>query len=182
MNENRMSEAYFEWMYHLVCDGHGAKGRSWQRLLEFLHDTEFVYILDMDRNRAEDGIDLRYRFAYENGYNSHTVDEELGHQPSSVLEVMVALSIRCEEQIMDDPEEGNRTEKWFWDMIVSLGLSSLYDGRFNRNFADSVITRFLRREYEPDGRGGLFTIEKCRRDLREVEIWYQMMWHLDNII
>jgi hypothetical protein len=150
--------------------------------MAFLHETEFVYLLDMDKNRAGDGIDLRYRFCYENGYAPDAVDRELEGQPSSVLEMLVALSIRCEEQIMDDPDAGNRTERWFWEMVDSLGLSSLQDGRFNRNFAESVITRFLRREYEPDGRGGLFTIEGCSHDLRTVEIWYQMMWHLDNII
>lgn len=181
MNDDRMNEPYFEWMYHLVCDGKKARGRSWRKLIGFLYETEFVYLLDMDANRAEDGIDLRYRFGYENGYNARMIDEQLNGRECSVLEMMLALSIRCEEHIMDDPAIGNRTEHWFWEMIVSLGLSSLDDRRFNREFAESVMTRFLRREYDADGKGGLFTIERCQKDLRTVDIWYQMMWHLDNI-
>jgi hypothetical protein len=182
MSNDRMRDTYFEWMYHLVCDGPCANGRSWRKLLHFLNETEFISRLKRDSNRASDGVDLRYRFVYENSYDTHAAGEYLGEQPSSVLEVMVALALRCEEQIMTDPGEGDRTDKWFWDMIDSLGLSSLHDGRFNRNIAESVITRFLNREYDPDGRGGLFTIEGCHDDLRNVEIWYQMMWHLDNII
>lgn len=180
MDEDRMSEAYFEWMYHLVRDG--KKGKSWRKLLRFLHESEFVYTLVMDGNRAEDGIDLRYRFAYESGFDTHLIAGHLDGRPCSVLEMLMALSIRCEEHIMDDPTIGDRTGKWFWEMIVSLGLSSMNDARFHRTDAEAIITRFLRREYEQDGRGGLFTVEGCPQDLRTVEIWYQMMWYLDSII
>lgn len=46
----------------------------------------------------------------------------LDNRPCSVLEMIIALAIRLEEHIMDDPDIGNRTGQWFWDMIVSLGL------------------------------------------------------------
>ena len=45
---------------------------------------------------------------------------------------------------------------------------------------DDVIKRFLDRDYEPNGKGGLFTIKNCRQDLRKVEIWYQLCWYLDS--
>ena len=103
------------------------------------------------------------------------------NRPCSVLEMIIALAIRLEEHIMDDPDIGNRTGQWFWDMIVSLGLGSMDDSKFDKAHAIDVIRRFLDRDYGRDGKGGLFTIEHCRYDMRDIEIWYQANWYLDNI-
>lgn len=82
---------------------------------------------------------------------------------------------------MDDPRKGDRTQQWFWGMVNSLGLGSMRDDIFDRGFVDYTINRFLNRDYEPNGKGGLFTIRNCDRDLRTVEIWYQLNWYLDTI-
>ena len=96
--------------------------------------------------------------------------------------MMTALAVRCEEHIMTDPDVGNRTGQWFWQMITNLGLVDMTDSKFDRKYVDLVIQRFLDRTYEPDGKGGLFTIEHCPYDLRTVEIWYQLCWYLDKLI
>lgn len=83
---------------------------------------------------------------------------------------------------MDDTQMGDRAGQWFWGMVHSLGLSPMIDPKFDRQFVDDVITRFLNREYEPDGNGGLFTIRHCAHDLRTVEIWWQLSWYLDSIM
>jgi hypothetical protein len=95
--------------------------------------------------------------------------------------MIMALAIRCEENFMDDPSRGNRTQQWFWGMIRNLGLGSMTDDRFDERAVRKTIEIFLNREYEPDGRGGLFTIRHRREDLRNVEIWYQLCWYLDSI-
>ena len=82
---------------------------------------------------------------------------------------------------MDDPRIGDRTSQWFWGMIVNLGIGAMNDDRFDEKYVDEVIERFLNREYEPDGRGGLFTVKNCDTDLRNVEIWYQLCWYLNGI-
>ena len=148
----------------------------------FLHNTEFVYFLPMDKNRANDGEDLRYRFIEDcSEYNDKEILRYLD-EPCSVFEMMVALAIRCEETIMDDPQVGSRTGQWFWGMIVNLGLGSMIDSRYDAHVVDEIINRFLYREYEPDGKGGLFRIPNCEQDLRTVEIWYQLCWYLDRIM
>lgn len=180
MTRDEIKNRYFEWMCDLVCGDRFSKNISYRKLLIFLHDAEFTYSIPKDGNRAEDGIDLRYRFAYE---NTNIEDAELYLDgPCSVLEMMVALSIRCEETIMDDPNMGLRTGQWFWGMISSLGLGSMNDELYNRRFVEDVILKFLNREYKPNGKGGLFTIRNCDDDLRTVEIWYQMCWYLDSIV
>ena len=83
---------------------------------------------------------------------------------------------------MDDTRYGDRTTQWFWNMIVNLGLGGMVDALVDIEEVDKIIERFLNREYEPNGRGGLFTIDNCEEDLREVEIWYQLCWYLDSIV
>jgi hypothetical protein len=106
-----------------------SKELSFNKLLRRLNDTEFVYSIRRDENRAEDGISLRYRYLKSVG---HPEDFELVEdEPCSILEMMVALAIRMEESIMDDPEIGDRTGQWFWGMVVNLGLGSMTDGRYD---------------------------------------------------
>lgn len=181
MNRDILKNEYFDWMYDLVCYRKYCGRLSYRKLLAYLNNRDFIYILDMDGNRAEDGIDLRYRFAYEHNYDYPMVTTYLDDRPCSVLEMMVALAIRCEDSIMADSDIGNRTSLWFWNMIKSLGLDHMSDANFDKDAADEIIDRFLDREYEPNGKGGLFTIEHCKYDLRSVDIWYQMMFYLDEI-
>lgn len=181
MTKDALNHEYFEWMYQLVCTEKYSKRQSYRKLLYFLHDTEFTYLISMDYNRAEDGRDLRYRFGYEHNISNAIITTYFGDQPCSILEMMIALSIRCEEHIMEDPDIGNRTGQWFWNMIVNLGLGSMNDTKFDKAYTDAVVHKFLNREYGRDGKGGLFTVHNSRYDLRSVEIWYQMMWYLDEI-
>lgn len=176
---NRINDEYFEWLFNLVCAERFSKNISYRELLTHLHRIEFTYSIPNDVNRAEDGIDLRYRFVLER--NCRDMLDYLDG-PCSVFEMIAALSIRCEEQFMDNPDIGNRIGQWFWNMIANLGLGSMNDDQFDEEKANEIIGRFLDRDYEPDGRGGLFTVRHCRRDLRKVEIWYQLCWYLDNIV
>ena len=181
MTKHGIINEYFEWLSDLVCEKRYSKQVSYDLLLEHLHSTEFRYSIPNDYNRAHNGIALRYSFALSHGYDDEYVTDVL-RGPCSVLEMMIAVAIYCEEHIMDDPRYGNRTGQWFWGMIVNLGLGAMIDRRFDSQYVDDVLNRFLDREYEPDGRGGLFTIHNSPRDLRDVEIFTQMCWHLDNII
>lgn len=174
--EDQIKNEYFEWMFNLVCGKRFSEYTSFRKLLMHLHNTEFIFTVKKDSNRAKDGADLRYRFALISGYDDSYLDG-----PCSVLEMMIALSIRCEESIMDDPNIGDRTGQWFWDMITNLGLGGMYDDRYNKQFVEGVLTRFMNRRYEPNGRGGLFTVGNTDEDLRKIEIWVQMCWYLDNL-
>ena len=171
-------EQYFNWMYDMVFT---KRAPSYVRLLRYLNRQEFTYNIRLDGNRADDGLYLRYRFKQENHLRAVDVDRCLTGK-CSVLEMMVALCLRIEEDIMDDPVKGNRIHKWFHVMLKSLGLLDMDDAYFDERYADKVITRFLNREYEPNGAGGLFRIKDCPYDLRSVEIWYQMCWYFDSIL
>lgn len=182
MTELELNNEYFDWMCQLVCNERYHRRLSYQKLLNHLHQIDFQYSHPMDGNRAEDGIDLRYRFAYENKYEGPMIASYLDNRPCSVLEMLIALAFRCEEHIMQDSDAGDRMGQWFWNMIVNLGLGGMSDSRFNAAYTDEVIFRFMDRKYKRNGEGGLFTVERCKCDMRSVEIWYQMNWYLDSIL
>ena len=182
MTESQLNREYFEWMYEIVCNDRYNRNLSYRKLLHYLHDIEFIYIVKRDKNRAIDGIDFRYRFGYECGYSRDLIEDYLDTRPCSVLEMMIALAFSVEEDIMDDSEYGDRTGQWFWNMLVNLGLGSMCDNRFDAKYVDEVINRFLYREYERNGEGGLFTIHDDSRDMRTAEIWYQTMWYLNEFL
>lgn len=177
MNNRDLQNEYFDWLYELVCKNRYSKNVSLRKLLMHLHSKEFTYIIDMDENRAIDGIALRWQFVYTRSYPTEFLDYLIG--PCSILEMMIALSFKCED-VMDDPAFGNRFEQWFWHMIVSLGLGGMTDDLYNKRRTTMAINKFLNRNYDPNGKGGLFTIRNCRQDLRDVEIWYQMCWYLNE--
>jgi len=177
---NEIKNEYFDWLYDYVCKGRAHDSISYKKLFMFLHDVEFTYLIDMDYNRAYDGICLRRRFANTKDENDYIYILDILDGPCSVLEMMIALSIRCEEEIMDDPRYGDRIKQWFWSMLKTMGLNMMTDERFDRRQAEQIIHTFLNRRYERNGRGGLFYIPECKEDLRNYEIWTQLCWFLNG--
>lgn len=178
MTYNGIDNEYFNWLLDIVCyEKH--HDISYSKLLRYLHSITFRYSIPNDENRAKDGENLRYKFLRQSDYTS---TPDYLFKPCSVLEMMVALAYRCEDTIMDNTQLGNRTGQWFWNMITNLGLSNMLDKHFDINIVDDIVNRFLDREYEPDGSGGLFRIKYCNWDLRKMSIWSQMCWYLDSFI
>lgn len=168
---------YFDWLVSfIVFDG----VRRYKALLRHLFDALFYYSIPMDGNRATDGCNLRYRFADENHTEPSVIAVCIDYRDCSMLEMLVALSIRCENQFMDNGIE-NRTPKWFWGMLESMGLMDYDDDSYNPIRVDAILKNFYEKTYSPDGRGGLFTVPG-RNDMRRMEIWYQLCAYLNSII
>lgn len=164
-----LAQLYFKWLCDIV------KNSNKKKLLNSLFITEFTYTFGFDGNREADGIGLRYRFGRENGYPDYIISDQLDMAPCSVLEMMIALALRCEEGILD-----NKPDRFFWDMVKSLGLYSMTDNAFNKEKVNTTIEKLLNHEYLPTGVGGLFTMKHPPRDMRGAEIWYQAMWYIDE--
>ena len=174
-----LNELYFEWIMELVFSD---KDAPYKKLCTQLDDVHFSSNIPMDMNRADDGTDLRYRFAYENNIDYRLVSDKLDYRPCSVLEMMAALALRCEENIMHDPSKGNRTSKWFHDMLDSMGLLEMTDDNYDPDYVKNALYNMLSRNYKRNGKGGLFTIHSNRCDMRQVEIWNQMCLYMDEIL
>lgn len=180
MNKNEVQKDYLDWMITFVCNDHFSEEISFRKMLEYLHNTEFTWSMKDDKNRAGDGVNLRRRFSKDVGYEYNYFLPYLD-EPCSILEMILALALRCEETIMLDPHKGDRTTQWFWGMINNLGLGGFTDARYDEKKVKEIVDIFLNREYEPSGRGGLFTVRNCEYDMRDVEIWRQLCYYLNTI-
>lgn len=185
---NDVSNAYFEWLCSLIKHGCPApRSAMYRKLLIFLHDVDFRYSIPRDGNRYGDGLDLRYQFSKVQNISYGVVTEALDGKECSVLEMMIALAARCENQIMANSDFGDRTGVWFWYMVDSLGLTDMTNKKYDKNYCYFVIERFLDREYSADGEGGLFRLQVVDEnlhflDLRNYEIWCQAMWYLNSVL
>lgn len=169
-----VNEKYCHKLMSLIYDERSSM-YSYNHLFNDLYSCDFICFdsIPGDFNRIEEGLKLRHDLGFE---------DSLYNKPCSVLELLIALAIRIEQEIMYNPEKGDRTSQWFWEMIVNLGLGSQHDLNYAPAYVNSCIEKFIRREYDADGRnGGIFIVNNPRRDLRDVEIWYQAMWWLAEI-
>lgn len=174
----QIQNEYFDWLCSHIDISDFVN--THKKLLMFLHSFDFSYTIPLDSNRAEDGISLRYRFGNDFEYDPRIISSSIDIKPCSVFEMMVALAFRFEESILNNPEYGDRTGNWFWEMIETLTLFDMDDFNFNKDIVSFKINRFLNREYEPNGLYGLFIVNNPKKDLRTTEIWYQAMWHFNE--
>jgi len=180
--------SYFNWilgiidaepwdLFHAVND--------YKKLLRYLYEVTFYSVIPNDDNRINDGLSLRKRFL--SSYKAYYAENDVQYKTfinkeCSILEMMVALAIRGEDNIMYNLEYGDRTNRWFWEMIDNLGLDDMTDYKWNKKKVDTVLYNFLHRNYKPNGEGGLFVVNNPKRDMRNVEIWYQMLWYFNDIL
>jgi len=183
---------YFDWLYDQVCYDDLTEIRrlpTYHELLWRLYQTEFYWMsyCPLDENRAKDGVYLRRTYIAENAYPQDLFNAEpFSTMPCSVLEMMIGLAVRCEENIMCNDSKGDRTGQWFWNMLTSLGLEKLNDERWYElaspeKTVDKKLQIFLDRQYKPNGKGGLFTVKNPRTDLSKIEIWRQMHMYLGQL-
>ena len=172
MSNQVVEVEYYSWLLDKIdyYEEDYNPGHSYNQLLEQLFNSEFYWTVPNDDNRAADGIALRTIFTDEEGWNS----DPLEGAPCSMLEMLVALSMKIESEVMWNGDE-NRTSEWFWMMIRNLNLDQFYDQNFDLDQFLTILDQFLTRNYEKSGQGGLFPLhEKGVKNQQKVEIWYQM--------
>ena len=164
-----VDNAYYEWLLKKI----ECFDTKYYDTLDILFSVDFLWEIPNDDNRAEDGIVLRSTFMNEEGWNTSPCED----RECSILEMMIALSMRIDNDIMWDGET-DRSSRWFWEMFRNLKLDQTSD----RSDVFKILDVFLNREYDRDGNGGLFPLENgSESDLTEMEIWYQAQLYLmDN--
>ena len=169
---------HFEWpedYYIWLCDLVDLEAHSgYSNLISFLYDTEFVWSVVKDSNRAGDGKQLRYDYIDCFG-DIESIDYDSMNwlnEPCSLLEMLIALARRTRIDIM--PEFGNDTADWFWIFVKNLGFDSyddgcIFDEKFGPLFQKKVVTF------------GFWTTFSEKRDFSGVDIWHKLQsWLAKN--
>ena len=165
-----MNDRYFDWLIDLV------NADDILRLCTILDTINYHWSILLDENRMYDAFSLRELYLDDTGRNSGR-----NNTGCSLFEMLVALAHRCDVDIMYDYTVGHRYGLWF-----HLFLESLFS-QYADNFADlseeeiiDICEKFLSRDYERDGSGGMFPVSD-HRDQRKVQIWMQMnLWLVEN--
>lgn len=183
-----LSGSYFRWLCSLL----EGERRSYLKLYTILHAKPFNWFVPNDDNRAEDGKALRLIFidAFNINPSTREIDAFLAVD-CTVFEMMIALAKRMDD-IVTDPRKGEFKLGFFQEMIRNLGLDEFRDSFFAGLVTDrseraayraieEILTVLLNREYDRNGRGSLFPAKGYSpKDLRKVEIWYQMQQYIEE--
>ena len=160
-------DPYFDWLCIMI------NNRNYTELVRYLHQTEFRARLPADQNRGMDGMHLRVDFMERHGaFGSAT-----NRGPCTMLEFLIGVAKHM-SFLMHGNESDHRTAYYFWVLIRNLGLDKCTDENWHavngEFYADDAIDRVLNRQYDRNGKGGLFPLKHSTQDQRKVEIWYQM--------
>lgn len=174
-----MIEEYFDWLVCHINDSIDVSHHS--HLLSYLFHTEFRWIIPNDKNRALDGREYRKLFANGDRRILNELNSNLPN-PCSVLEMLVALAVRIEFDIMHDPyRDEDCCSLWFWVMINNLKLTKFTNDMFDVDAVSEILWKFIDRKWDYAGHGSPFPLKKPKEDARHVEIWSLMnRWLSEN--
>ena len=134
-----------------------------------LTDVEFTWRHPMDENRALDGLELRDDFEYETG---EYLDKSSGLMAScTFFEMLAALAIRCENQLMRNLSMGDRTSKWFFEFLENLGL-------LDTNLREEKIKE--RAEDFMNGELDMFPLKRKGIVQKNEQIWKQLSAYINE--
>lgn len=162
--KREIEKEYFEWLVQMV------DGEEDVDLLYELDMYDFQPIIEMDKNRCADGLELRRLFGIDYGYEDFDMDKDC-----SVLEMLVGLAVRMND-LTQEIEEDSKIDRWFWEMISNLEIPK--NTNIQRAYINQKIDILTDRTYDFDGSGGLFPLNDPETDQRELELWYQMNQYL----
>ena len=166
-------ESYWSWLMDIV-----KFPSNYSKLGNFLASEQFTWINPMDGNRADDGIGMRLMYARVSGMS--VVSSDIYSDMScTVLEMLVALSYRIEQDLMGTPGD-DHPEKWFWEFMHNLGIDAESDDVFDENYVSLVIDTWLNRGFRRNGIGSPFPLTRAFGDQRRKEIWVQVQGYLNE--
>lgn len=182
---------YYDWLYSLIGFDDSVDGDKilfpYNIVVSQLFLKEFYSLIPYDENRDVDARTLRDRYIYEKFENAMEAESVLEYLsgPTNLLEVMIGLAERMDENLCN-PENGRvRIVESFWELFKNLGLDKFKDEEFLKSYnlaqIDEIASRLVDRKYDRNGKGGFFPLEHPKEDQRHVELWYQMQaWLLEN--
>ena len=173
-----IKNAYFSWLVsHVKADD-----CHWC-LLRRLHQKEYIWLesVPLDENREKDGRALREEFAEDDDTVMGDIYGAL-EGPCSMLEMLVAMAMRIETDILYDAEYGDRTSEWFWMILKNAGLD-MPDKDYYQIYVDQVLNSILARYYNENSEGSFFPVKNTYgKDWRKTDLWMQMQIYVDEMM
>ena len=185
---------YVYYLYRIVQNG----GENHRKLCVELFKNRFFITRSApkrDIDREKDGLELRKGWPCEthnldniiwDEYPVYDLDYGLYTIPCTIFEMIIGISKRMSEQLMDEDGE-DKTAQYFWEIIGNLGLDCWDDDNFGwetglapKNIG-KICEILCKRQYNPDGTGGgMFPMPGVLGiNQKKMEIWYQMQEYIN---
>lgn len=95
----------------------------------------------LNTDRYEDAEQLRIDYGIDNNIKDVLIYFEA--TSITVLEVLVALSMRLEKKVVPNNKKGDRTSQWFWALVNDIGLGKQDDERCDSNIIDKIVKEWM---------------------------------------
>lgn len=173
-----VTESYFDWLRSEAFSSI-TKARKYEGLLRELHDIPFYWTIWSDENRAGDALSFRQYEFLSFQRDLDTLDQiwlgQWATAAPTVLEVLLGIARRWAYYFDGD------VQTYFGHLFRNMEFDR-YPGRVltgeTRQAIRDRVDEWLSRQFQPDGRGSPFPVDKSTRldilDMRKVEIWGQM--------
>lgn len=153
-----------EFFYYLVDY---VNGYGYEDMLEVLYYTPFE-----SRNHIDNNLLISAREFRESRSMSH-------QYPGNCFEIFIQLAIRMDD-ILYDSHHGHRIEEWFWLMMRNMGLIVHDNEHCDISIVENIIEKFINKKYKKDGTGGPFPLDRPLRNVRQVSLWMQLNWYINE--
>lgn len=167
-------DIYYQWLNDLVCS---EEADNYGILLATLNAMPYTYVVECDSNRKWDGLYLRNIF-----YDDHEECEGMLTHDCTLFEMLVGLANRMASDVFADL--GKSSSNWFWEFMNNLGADYYTDDILEtvegRDDLLKLLRNFMNRQYKDSKSGNIFVFEKEPKDLKSIELWYQMHFYIEE--
>jgi len=183
----KVKDSYFNYLMSLISSDEVNAAQEYYNLCLLFFETPFTVLNPMDENRVQKAEEMRDIWLD----NIKVKDErlkleyanDLAVSPTSFLEVLVAMCVNAEDQILSAP---NTASTLFWDLVDNLVEYGTFGTAYHKAsdiltdekwcaFTESTmkasIKKVLTRTYHEDGKGGLFPMKKPHKNQRKLDMW-----------
>jgi hypothetical protein len=139
-------------------------------IVSVMHETDFIYNVDRDENRAIDGIYNRQYYLDERGLDPDLFE----NRACSVLEMLAVLAKRMDSEWIGDPGEDNS------DVTFILFLNNLFSKRDIKRISVAKVREVLDNWMVKNMTDfvTIFPIKRHDIDYKNTELWSQMMVYI----
>lgn len=183
--KERLKKSHYDYKFDWILDMENSPDLSDEQyyILDEMNRIIFrtAYNVSLDENRIDDARIMRSDFIRERGLPEALKVKYLDINPVSVMEVLVALSLRCDRDIEGDPDNLYLTAPlWFWTMVNNLKFwtDSCKNEAEIRCSVDYKCDIFMDRKYSYYGEGGPFFVENPLKSMKKTDLWMQLNWYL----
>ena len=172
MRKKKLS--YFEFLYEM-----GFNDYKHYELARYLYSLPFEWSNPRDENRMYDGIAMRREFEEEDRLGvTIDISTVLEGEACTMLEFFIGFAYRLVRDMFNDGDitVPELIKKMFFNLDIWDRDDDEWIPSSDEDVIDDRLERWVIRDYDYFGEGGLFIVPDAEEDLRHVEMWVQASW------